>query len=221
MISPQDGGLEAQDFAGMLARMYEKHGERAGIKVRKQAYGEHGWQVVYTATAEELARITQGEEGTHKLTRASPYGNGKVHTSFAVVLLHKSQQAPQVSLLKKDIEWEAFRSTGPGGQHKNKTDSAIRMKHVPTGTVVIAARNRSQHRNREIAMENLQKRVQDGVNEHSHAKKEQAWTQRRENTLLIRSYKLNHGFVVDEVGGLRTGDVQGVLDGKLGKIRHG
>lgn len=200
--------------------MYEKYGERNGLKVSKKLHGEHGWQIIYTGTTEELFRITQGEEGTHKLTRASPYGNGKIHTSLAAVLLFKSQQAQPITILKKDIHWEAFRSTGPGGQHKNKTDSAIRMKHIPTDTVVIAARNRSQHRNREIAMENLQKKVQNSANEQSQSTKELAWNNRRENTLLIRSYKINNGFVIDEIGGLKTGDVQGVLDGKIDKIKN-
>ena len=211
--------MEAQDFAGILARMYEKYGERKNITVKKSHHGEHGWKITYSGTIEHLSSLTNGEEGMHKLTRASPYGNGKVHTSFAIVTLEKNLTAPLMAILKKDIQWEAFRSTGPGGQHKNKTDSAIRMKHLPTGTVVIAARNRSQHRNREIAFENLGQRVHDNENSNTRAQKEQSWSQRKTNAQLIRSYKINHGFVVNEINGLRIGDVQGILDGKLNKIK--
>lgn len=218
------GGTEAQDWAEMLMRMYlrwaedhgykvdcldETPGEEAGIKsVTLQVKGPraYGW--------------LKTESGVHRLVRISPFdSNAKRHTSFASIWVYPVlDDTISIEILDKDLRIDTYRASGAGGQHVNKTDSAIRITHLPTGIVVQCQNDRSQHRNRAQAFDmlrsrlyelELQKRAQE-VQAQSDSKTDIGWGHQ------IRSYVLHpYQMVKDLRTGVEKGNAQAVLDGKI------
>lgn len=223
-INAGAGGTEAQDWAEMLFRMYTRWGEQKGFKldiIDFQPGDEAGIKsVTFTASGDYAYGYLKAEKGVHRLVRISPFNaSGKRHTSFASVFVYpelKNEIVVQVD--DKDLRVDVFRASGAGGQHVNKTSSAVRITHLPSGIVVQCQQEKSQHRNKEIAMKvlkarlyQLEKQKQDEKLQEMHeSKNEIAWGSQ------IRSYVMHpYQLVKDHRINLEVGNVNGVLDGGL------
>jgi peptide chain release factor 2 len=218
------GGTESQDWAEMLLRMYMRWAEAHGYKVEfiEESPGEEAG--IKSATLKVNGENAYGwlktESGVHRLVRISPYDSAsRRHTSFASVWVYPVvDEAIDIEIQDKDLRIDTYRASGAGGQHVNRTDSAVRITHLPTGIVVQCQNDRSQHRNRATAMamlkarlyeEELRKREAVAQAEHD-AKSEIAWGHQ------IRSYVLHpYQMVKDLRTGIETSDSRGVLDGDI------
>lgn len=223
------GGLDAQDWAGMLLRMYKRYCEAKGYKyaVISQIIGEE--KGIKEATLEVVERYAYGhlkhENGVHRLVRISPFSAQKLrHTSFALVevLPQLPKGSPEEMEIKpEDLEFQAFRSSGPGGQYVNKTSSAVRLKHLPTGIVVECQSERLQGENRAKALRLLAAKL---FARRMKAEKEKLKELKggfisAEWGNQIRSYVLNpYKMVKDHRTWVETSDVEEVLDGDLDKF---
>jgi peptide chain release factor 2 len=218
------GGTEAQDWAEILLRMYLRYAERKGFKTETLDFlpgDEAGVKSVTFTTAGPYAfGFMKSENGIHRLVRISPFdASGRRHTSFAAVqVLPEVDERIAIDIQEKDLRIDTFRASGPGGQHVNKTSSAVRLTHLPTGLVVSCQSERSQHRNRELAMKvlrarlyNLEKRKQEEKKqEMQDSQKEIAWGSQ------IRSYTLQpYRLIKDHRTRHEEGNVDAVLDGDL------
>jgi peptide chain release factor 2 len=223
-INAGAGGTEAQDWANMLLRMYLRwaenrefstavidvlEGEEAGIK-----------SATFTVNGEFAFGYLKAEVGIHRLVRISPFdANARRHTSFASVFVYPDiEDTIEITIEDKDLRVDTYRASGAGGQHVNKTDSAVRITHIPSGIVVQCQNERSQHMNRAMAMKFLKARLyeqqmqeREKELETMHASKKQiAWGNQ------IRSYVLQpYRLVKDHRTGLETGNIEAVLDGDL------
>jgi peptide chain release factor 2 len=229
-INAGAGGTEAQDWAEMLFRMYLRWAERKGYKtelIDLQPGDEAGIKsATFTANGHYVYGFLKSEIGVHRLVRISPYNaNGKRHTSFASVFVFPElDNEIEVDINEKDLRIDIFRSSGAGGQHVNKTSSAVRITHLPTGIVVQSQQERSQHRNRDLAMKVLKARLyqhekqkqEDKLQQIHDSKQEIAWGSQ------IRSYVLHpYQMVKDHRIGLDVGNVTAVLDGELDPFIEG
>ncbi len=222
-VQSGSGGTEAQDWASMLERMYLKFCERRGFKVEvlEESSGEVAG--IKSATLKVSGDYAYGtlrtESGVHRLVRKSPFdSNARRHTSFASVFVYPEvDDTIEVAINPADLRVDTFRASGAGGQHINKTDSAIRITHVPTGIVVQCQNDRSQHRNRAEAMAMLKARLYElelrKRNEEKQAmedaKTDIAWGHQ------IRSYVLDQSRIKDLRTNVEIGNTQAVLDGAL------
>jgi peptide chain release factor 2 len=218
------GGTESQDWAEMLARMYLRWSEAHGYKVEwvEESPGEEAGLKSATVRVSGLNAYgwLKTESGVHRLVRISPYDSAsRRHTSFASVGVYPViDETIEVEINDKDIRVDTYRASGAGGQHVNKTDSAVRLTHQPSGIVVQCQNDRSQHRNRAAAMDmlrarlyelELQKREEEAQSAHD-AKSDIGWGHQ------IRSYVLHpYQMVKDLRTGVEKGNAQGVLDGDL------
>ncbi|MBW7850865.1 MAG: peptide chain release factor 2 [Rhodospirillales bacterium] len=218
------GGTEAQDWAEMLLRMYTRWAEQHGFKVEwlEESPGEEAG--IKSATIRVTGRNAYGwlktESGVHRLVRISPYDSAaRRHTSFASVWVFPViDDSIEIEINEKDCRIDTYRASGAGGQHVNKTDSAIRITHLPTNIVVSCQTDRSQHRNRAAAWEMLRARLY----EAELQKREAAAKAEEDNKSdigwghQIRSYVLQpYQMVKDLRTGVETSNTQGVLDGDL------
>lgn len=218
------GGTEAQDWADMLLRMYLRWAERKEFRTDIIDYlpGEEAGvkSVTFTVNGEYAYGYLKAESGIHRLVRISPFDAGKRrHTSFASVFVYPEiEEDIVVEINEDDLRIDTFRSSGAGGQHVNKTDSAVRITHLPTGIVVQCQNERSQHKNRAMAMKvlkarlyEMKKKEQEEKMEALHSgKKEIAWGSQ------IRSYILQpYRLVKDHRTNVEIGNVDAVLDGDL------
>ncbi|MBI5560173.1 MAG: peptide chain release factor 2 [Deltaproteobacteria bacterium] len=222
-IHPGAGGTEAQDWADMLLRMYLRWAERRGYKTDIVDYlaGEEAGvkSVTLTVTGEYAYGYLRAEVGVHRLVRISPFDAAKRrHTSFASVFVYPEiEEDIKVEINDADLRVDTYRSSGAGGQHVNKTDSAVRITHSPTGIVVACQNERSQHKNRAMAMKilkariyALRKREEEEKMSALHEKKDIAWGSQ------IRSYVLQpYRLVKDHRTGVEVGNVNEVLDGGI------
>lgn len=223
-IHPGAGGTESQDWAEMLLRMYLRYAEAKGFQVEllSRLDGEEAG----LKSAELAVRGTnaygylQGEAGVHRLVRISPFdAASRRHTSFASVDVYPEiDDDVEIEIEDKDLRIDTYRASGAGGQHVNKTDSAVRMTHLPTNTVVSCQNERSQHKNRATAMKMLRARLydlemkkrQEAEAEREGLKKEIAWGSQ------IRSYVLHpYRMVKDHRTNTEVGNADRVLDGDL------
>ncbi len=229
-INAGAGGTDSQDWAEILFRMYSRWVERKGFKkslIDYQPGDEAGIKsVTFMASGENAFGYLKAETGVHRLVRISPFNAaGKRHTSFASVFVYPElNQEIVVDVEEKDLRVDVFRASGAGGQHVNKTSSAIRITHLPTGIVVQCQQESSQHRNREIAMSVLKSRLyqhekqkQDAKIQAMHDGKDDiAWGSQ------IRSYVMHpYQLVKDHRINLEVGNVQAVLDGDLDPFIEG
>ena len=229
-INAGAGGTEAQDWAEILFRMYARWVERKGFKfnlIDFQPGDEAGIKsVTFTAEGEYAYGYLKTEKGVHRLVRISPFNaNGKRHTSFASVFIYPElDNEIAIDIDEKDLRVDVFRASGAGGQHVNKTSSAVRITHTPTGIVVQCQQERSQHRNKDMAMSvlksrlyQLEKQKQDDKMQEMHDNKEEiAWGSQ------IRSYVLHpYQMIKDHRINLETGNVSSVLDGAIDPFIEG
>ena len=223
-INAGAGGTEAQDWAEMLFRMYMRWVEHKGFSARvvdMQPGDEAGIKsVTFTVTGDYAYGYLKTERGVHRLVRISPFNaSGKRHTSFASVFVFPElDNEIVVEVDEKDLRVDVFRASGAGGQHVNKTSSAVRITHLPTGIVVQCQQEKSQHRNRDLAMKVLKSRLyqlekqkqQEKMQEIHDSKDDIAWGSQ------IRSYVLHpYQMVKDHRTNLEVGNVNSVLDGGL------
>ena len=217
------GGTEAQDWAAMLLRMYLRYCERKGFKVEVLEESDGDVAGIKGASVKVSGDFAYGtlrtENGVHRLVRKSPFdSNAKRHTSFASVqIFPEVDDSIQIDINPADLRVDTYRASGAGGQHINKTDSAVRITHLPTNVVVQCQNDRSQHRNREEAMNMLK-----GALYNLELNKRNADKQAIEDAKTdigwghqIRSYVLDQGRIKDLRTNVEIGNTQGVLDGDL------
>ncbi len=223
-IHPGAGGVESQDWAEMLLRMYLKWAERRGFRrevIDFQPGEEAGVKSVTVLLEGENAFGLMGAEaGVHRLVRISPFDQAaRRHTSFASVYVWPQiDDDIDIEINDKDLRVDTFRSSGAGGQHVNVTDSAIRITHLPTGIVVSCQNERSQHKNRDVAMKVLRSRLYDMKVKENQARLDQIGGVKRDIAFgsQIRSYVLQpYQMIKDHRTKMQVGDVHRVLDGDL------
>jgi peptide chain release factor 2 len=223
-IHPGAGGTESQDWAEMLLRMYLRWTERRGFKrelIDYQPGDEAGLKsVTFTVTGEYAYGLLSAEAGVHRLVRISPFDQAaRRHTSFASVYVWPElPEDVDIQIEDKDLRIDTYRSSGAGGQHVNVTDSAVRITHLPTGMVVSCQNERSQHRNKDSAMQVLKARLYDLKMKENQAKLEQISGAKQQIAFgsQIRSYVLQpYQMVKDLRTREQTGDVKRVLDGDI------
>jgi peptide chain release factor 2 len=228
-IHPGAGGTESQDWAEMLLRMYLRWAERNRFETvitdRLEGEGAGIKSVTFEVNGENAYGLLQSEVGVHRLVRISPFDSAaRRHTSFASVFVYPQiDDEIKIDIRPEDVRVDTFRASGAGGQHVNRTDSAIRMTHLPTNIVVQCQNERSQHKNRASAMKQLRAKLF----EHEMDKK-RAEDRKMEDTKLeinfgsqIRSYVLApYRMVKDHRTKLAIGDVDRVLDGDLDSLIH-
>jgi peptide chain release factor 2 len=223
-INSGAGGVDSQDWAEMLARMYRRWAERRGYDIETIEYtlGEEAGikSATYSITGEYAFGLLSAERGVHRLVRISPFdAGGRRHTSFAsVAVAPVVDDRVEVEIDEKDLKIDTYRASGAGGQHVNKTDSAVRITHLPTGIVVQCQNERSQHQNREMAMRVLRARLFEL--EREKRERELAALEGERSDIewgsQIRSYVLHpYKMVKDHRTGEQTTDVDRVLDGDL------
>ncbi len=225
-ISVGQGGIEAQDWVEMLLRMYLKWAERRRFETEMidQSAGEEAGlkSVTFTVHGPRAYGLMRSEHGVHRLVRISPFDqNHRRHTSFALVeVMPELERSDEDSIVinPQDLRIDTYRSTGAGGQHVNKTDSAVRITHIPTGIVVTCQNERSQMKNREMAMKVLKARMFQRQQQEAAKQLDQIRGQvmPAEFGSQIRNYVLQPYTLVKDVRtGLEVGNAQAVLDGEI------
>jgi peptide chain release factor 2 len=222
-IQAGSGGTEAQDWAEMLLRMYLRWGEQHGFKTELMEASPGEVAGIKSATIRFEGEYAYGwlrtETGVHRLVRKSPFDSGnRRHTSFAAVFVSPEiDDSIEIDINPADVRTDTYRASGAGGQHVNKTDSAVRLTHLPTGIVVQCQNDRSQHKNRDQAWKQLKAKLYElelqKRNESAQAledtKSDIGWGSQ------IRSYVLDQSRIKDLRTGVETGNTQAVLDGAL------
>jgi len=227
-INAGAGGTEACDWAEMLLRMYLRWAERRGFRTELMECTPGEEAGIKSATlsvkGEYAYGLLKAETGIHRLVRKSPFDSGnRRHTSFASVFAYPDiERDIEVEIDEGDVRVDTYRASGAGGQHVNKTDSAVRLTHLPTGIVVQCQNNRSQHKNREAAWKMLKARLyehelmkrQQEKQAVEDAKSEIGWGHQ------IRSYVLDQSRIKDLRTGMETGNTQAFLDGDIDAFIH-
>jgi peptide chain release factor 2 len=229
-LHPGAGGTEAQDWADMLLRMYLRWADRRGFRKEILEYqpGEEAGvkSVTFTVEGDYAYGYLKAEAGIHRLVRISPFdANSRRHTSFASVFVYPEvDDTIKVEINEADLRVDTYRSSGAGGQHVNKTDSAVRITHIPTGIVVACQNERSQHKNRAMAMKILRSRLyeleiekqKEKMETYHKTKKDIAWGSQ------IRSYVLHpYRLVKDHRTNIEVGNADAVLDGDIDQFIQG
>ena len=222
-IKPGSGGTEAQDWAEMLFRMYQYWAQKKGFEYEVVDYSDGEVAGIKSATLKIVGEFAFGwirtENGVHRLVRKSPFDSGqRRHTSFASVFAYPEVDLQtDIEIDPGDLRIDTYRASGAGGQHVNRTDSAVRITHKPTGVVVQCQNDRSQHRNKAEAMAMLRARLFELERQKSQlerqkmedAKPDISWGNQ------IRSYVLDQSRIKDLRTGVETGNVNAVLEGEL------
>ncbi|TXF91202.1 peptide chain release factor 2 [Neolewinella aurantiaca] len=223
-INAGAGGTEANDWAEMLLRMFTMYCEKhAGYKVSMANRQDGDAAGIKSATMEIQGDFAygmmKGENGVHRLVRISPFNaQGKRQTSFASVFVHPLvDDTIEVEINPADLSWDTFRASGAGGQHVNKTESAVRVTHAPTGIVAECQDERSQHKNRDRAMKLLRSRIYELELKKQQAERDEVEAGKTANEWgsQIRSYVLDDRRVKDHRTGWQTSQTDAVLDGDL------
>ena len=222
-IQAGSGGTEAQDWAAMLLRMYLRWGERHGFKTEIVELSEGEVAGIKSATVKFSGDYAYGwlrtETGVHRLVRKSPFDSGnRRHTSFASVFVYPEvDDTIDIEINPADLRIDTYRASGAGGQHVNRTDSAVRITHLPTGIVVQCQSERSQHQNKAHAMNQLRAKLYERELQQRNAEK-QALEESKADIgwgNQIRSYVLDQSRIKDLRTGVENSNPQAVLDGDL------
>lgn len=222
-IQSGSGGTEAQDWAEMLLRMYLRYCERRAFRTELIEVSEGDVAGIKSATVKVTGEYAFGylrtETGIHRLVRKSPFDSGhRRHTSFASVYVYPEvDEKVEIDVNPADLRVDTYRASGAGGQHVNRTDSAVRITHLPSGIVVQCQSDRSQHRNKAAAMDMLRARLYEAEMQRRRAEQQETedskadigWGQQ------IRSYVLDQSRIKDLRTAVEVGDTQAVLDGAL------
>ncbi|MDQ8197007.1 peptide chain release factor 2 [Pelagicoccus enzymogenes] len=229
-INAGAGGTESCDWADLLYRMYTRWAERRGFKVEviDMLPGEEAGldKVTLRIVGENAFGYANAERGVHRLVRISPFDSQKRrHTSFcAVDVVAEIEDDIEIEVEAKDIREDTYRASGKGGQHVNKTDSAIRLTHLPTGIVVQCQNDRSQHKNRSTAMKMLKARLYERQEDEKRSAMEKMYGEKGEIGWgnQIRSYVFQpYQMVKDLRTGVETGNIQAVMDGDIDRFVSG
>ncbi len=226
-IHPGAGGVESQDWAEMLLRMYTRYGERKGFKVSQLDF-QHGDEAGIKSVTIQIEGLyayglLKGEAGVHRLIRISPFdSSGRRHTSFASVDVYPDMDDDiEIDVRDEDLRIDTFRASGPGGQSVNKTSSAIRITHIPTGIVAQCQNEKSQHRNKATALRLVKARlyevelnkIEESRRQDYQAKEAISWGSQ------IRTYTLQpYRLVKDHRSSSESGNVDAFLDGDLDEM---
>jgi peptide chain release factor 2 len=222
-INAGAGGTEACDWAEMLYRMYLMWAEKSKFKVSELNRQDGDAAGIKSASLEISGDFVygflKGENGVHRLVRVSPYNaQGKRMTSFASVFVHPMiDDRIEIEVNPADLDWDTFRASGAGGQHVNKTESAVRVRHLPSGIVVECQEERSQHMNRDKAIQMLKSRLYEKELERKRAEKQAVESTKMKNEWgsQIRSYVLDDRRVKDHRTNHQTSQTDAVLDGDI------
>ncbi|HSW93271.1 MAG TPA: peptide chain release factor 2 [Gammaproteobacteria bacterium] len=225
-IQSGSGGTEAQDWANMILRMYLRFGESHGFQVELMEASAGDVAGIKSATVKFSGPYAYGwlrtETGVHRLVRKSPFdSNNKRHTSFASVFVSPEiDDKIDIDINPADLRIDTYRASGAGGQHVNRTDSAIRITHIPTNTVVQCQSDRSQHKNRASAMKQLRAKLYELEMQKKRAKQDELEAGKMDVTWgsQIRSYVLDMSRIKDLRTGIEIANTQAVLDGDLDKF---
>lgn len=222
-INSGAGGTESDDWSAMLYRMYLMWGEKSGYKI-SELHRVDGSVTGLKSAALEIKGdfaygMLKGENGVHRLVRVSPFNaQGKRMTSFSSIFVHPLiDDSIEIEVNPADLEWDTFRASGAGGQHVNKTESAVRVRHIPSGLVVECQQERSQHVNREKAITMLKSRLYKIEVEKQSAERDKIESSKMKNEWgsQIRSYVLDDRWVKDLRTGYKVHNPDKVLDGDL------
>jgi peptide chain release factor 2 len=223
-FAPGAGGIDSADWAAMLLRMVSRYSEKKGFSITEVDFQENEEAGIKSAMINVVGEYAYGylksERGIHRLVRISPFdAASRRHTSFAAVdVIPELNDEVTVEIKEDDLRIDSFRAGGRGGQHVNKTDSAVRITHMPTGIVVQCQNERSQHKNKSQAMKVLKARIYERQAEERRKELEQRNAEKKEIAWgsQIRSYVLApYRLVKDLRTGIETGNVDAVLDGEL------
>ncbi len=223
-INAGAGGTDAQDWVQMLLRMFLRWSENKGMQTRiiDSLPGEEAGlkSVTFTVTGPYAYGYLRSEHGIHRLVRISPFdATRRRHTSFASVSVYPEVDRDiKIEINEKDLRIDTFRASGPGGQHVNTTSSAVRIVHIPTGIIVQCQNEKSQHRNKEMAMKILRSRLYEMEKQRLEQKKKELHASQKEISWgnQIRSYIFNpYRLVKDHRTNLEIGDLDRVMDGDL------
>ncbi len=225
-IRPAAGGDEAALFAGDLFRMYTRYAERQGWKSELLNISETDLgglkDVGFSMQGEDVYRMLKLESGVHRVQRVpTTEASGRIHTSTVTVAVLPEAREVDVQINNDDLQIDVFRASGAGGQHVNTTDSAVRITHIPSGVVVASQQERSQHRNREIAMRILRTRLLEARQQEEQAKYEarrRAQVGTGDRSERIRTYNFPQNRVTDHRYGLSWFDLPQIMDGDLDAI---
>jgi peptide chain release factor 2 len=228
-IHPGAGGTESQDWASMLLRMYVRWAENHGFQTEMMDYQSGEEAGIKSATLEIRGEYAYGflrsESGVHRLVRISPFdANKRRHTSFASVFVFpEADEEINIEIILDDLKIDTYRASGAGGQHVNKTSSAVRITHMPSGIVVQCQSERSQHKNRESAMKVLKARLYQKALEEERERKEEITASKKkiEWGSQIRSYVFHpYNMVKDHRTNQETSNISMVMDGGIDDFIH-
>ena len=228
-IHPGAGGTESQDWANMLLRMYMRWAEKNGLDVDVIDYmpGEEAGvkDVTILLKGEYAFGLLKGERGIHRLVRISPFdSNKRRHTSFASVdVIPEAPEDIDIEINENDLKIDTYRASGAGGQHVNKTDSAVRITHEPTGIVVQCQNERSQHKNKASAMKVLKSKLYELRREEMEEEKQEKMGEKKDISWgnQIRSYVFQpYTMVKDHRTDTETGSIEHVMDGEIDRFLY-